>query len=129
MAEDLIDEIMINIEPVVIGNGIPLFAESDIEKRLSFIESVRIADDILQVKYKVNKNWKIFFTSPNTAYPVPLRSTQMLRTSDDADTLHVINFLIICFLWLEIGDWKFSKQPEKTHILAKQDIVDTTMSA
>ncbi|MDO8509615.1 MAG: dihydrofolate reductase family protein [bacterium] len=56
MAEDLIDEIMINIEPVVIGNGIPLFAESDIEKRLSFIESVRIADDILQVKYKVNKN-------------------------------------------------------------------------
>ncbi|MDO8240685.1 MAG: dihydrofolate reductase family protein [Candidatus Moranbacteria bacterium] len=54
--ENLIDEVMINIEPAIIGSGIPLFAECDFEKRLSFIDSVRIASDILQVRYKVNKN-------------------------------------------------------------------------
>lgn len=54
--ENLVDEVMLNIEPAIIGSGIPLFSESAFEKRLSFIESVRIADDILQVKYKVNKN-------------------------------------------------------------------------
>lgn len=56
MTDDLVDEVMLNIEPVVIGSGIPLFSEREFEKRLSFIESVRIADDILQVRYKVNKN-------------------------------------------------------------------------
>ena len=56
ITENLIDEIILNIEPAIIGSGVPLFAESAFEKRLSFIESVRIADDILQVKYKVNKN-------------------------------------------------------------------------
>ncbi len=56
LIENLIDEVIINIEPVIVGSGIPLFAESDIEKRLTFIESVNIADDILQVKYKVNKD-------------------------------------------------------------------------
>ena len=54
--ENLIDEIMLNIEPAIIGSGIPLFAESSFEKRLSLIESARIANDILQVRYKVNKN-------------------------------------------------------------------------
>lgn len=56
ITENIIDEVMLNIEPAIIGSGIPLFAEGAFEKRLSFIESVRIADDILQVKYKVNKN-------------------------------------------------------------------------
>jgi dihydrofolate reductase len=55
ITENLIDEVMINIEPAIVGSGIPLFAESEFEKRLSLIESVRIANDILQVRYKVNK--------------------------------------------------------------------------
>lgn len=56
ITENLIDEVMINIEPTIIGNGIPIFAKSDFEKRLSLDEAVRIADDIIQIKYKVNKN-------------------------------------------------------------------------
>ncbi len=56
ITENLVDEVILNIEPAIIGSGIPLFAESTFEKRLSFIESVRIANDILQVKYRVNKN-------------------------------------------------------------------------
>lgn len=56
MTENLIDEVILNFEPVVVGSGIPLFAESLFEKRLSLIEAVRIADNILKVNYKVNKN-------------------------------------------------------------------------
>lgn len=55
LTENLIDEVIINIEPAIIGSGIPLFAEGEFEKRLSFIESVKIGTDILQVRYKVNK--------------------------------------------------------------------------
>jgi len=42
---------------------------------------------------KINKNFKLFFTSSNMAYLVLLRCTQMLRTSDDADTLYAIKKL------------------------------------
>lgn len=56
LTENLIDEIIINIEPAIIGSGIHLFAEGEFEKRLFLIESSKITDDIFQVKYKVNKN-------------------------------------------------------------------------
>lgn len=56
MRENLVDELIVNIEPAIIGRGIPIFAESEFEKRLSLIEAIKIADDILQVRYKVNKN-------------------------------------------------------------------------
>lgn len=55
LEENLIDEIIINIESVIIGTGIPLFAENTLEKRLSFIEAKSIADGILQVRYRVIK--------------------------------------------------------------------------
>jgi dihydrofolate reductase len=56
ITKNLVDEIIINIEPALIGSGIPLFAESKFEKRLSLIETAKVTDDILQVKYQVNKN-------------------------------------------------------------------------
>ena len=55
LAENLVDEVILNIEPAIIGKGISVFAEGEFERRLSFIEATRIADDILQVKYKVIK--------------------------------------------------------------------------
>lgn len=55
IVKNLIDEVIINFEPAIIGRGIPLFSESPFEKRLSFVKAMKIADDILQVKYKVNK--------------------------------------------------------------------------
>lgn len=51
--ENLIDEIILNIEPVVLGHGIALFSDSDFEKRLELLETVKLDKDILQVKYKV----------------------------------------------------------------------------
>ena len=55
MAENLVDEVILNIEPAIIGKGIPIFAESEFDRRLSFIDATKIADGILQVKYKVIK--------------------------------------------------------------------------
>ena len=55
LSENLIDEIILNIEPAIIGKGIPVFSEKDFEKRLRFIDATKIADDILQVKYSVIK--------------------------------------------------------------------------
>lgn len=56
IGENLVDEIMFNIEPVVVGNGLPVFAEKEFEKRLTLIGTEKIADGILQVRYNVNKN-------------------------------------------------------------------------
>lgn len=55
MVENLVDEVILNIEPAIIGKGISIFAESEFDRRLSFIDATKIADDILQVKYKVVK--------------------------------------------------------------------------
>ncbi len=55
LEENLIDEIIINIEPIIIGNGISIFADGDFERKLIFVDSSKISEDILQVKYKVSK--------------------------------------------------------------------------
>ncbi|MFH1089446.1 MAG: dihydrofolate reductase [Candidatus Uhrbacteria bacterium] len=55
MKENLIDEVILNFEPTIIGNGVPLFAESDFEKRLTLVETVKISDGILQVRYLVER--------------------------------------------------------------------------
>lgn len=56
MAENLIDEVNINIEPIILGSGIPIFRESEFEKRLLFMETVKISKNILQVRYRVKKD-------------------------------------------------------------------------
>lgn len=55
LVENLVDEVLINIEPALIGSGIPLFAESAIEKRLHLVETNQLSSDILQVRYVVKK--------------------------------------------------------------------------
>lgn len=55
LAENLIDEVILDIEPAIIGKGIPVFAEGDFEARLKFVEMIKITEDILQVRYKVER--------------------------------------------------------------------------
>lgn len=53
MKEGLISEIILNIEPFVLGKGIKLFSEDDFENRLKFIGSKEIGEGIIQVRYEV----------------------------------------------------------------------------
>lgn len=53
MKEGLIDEIYLDIEPVVFGSGIPLFAQADFEYKLDLLETKMLNKNTLQLHYKV----------------------------------------------------------------------------
>jgi dihydrofolate reductase len=53
--ENLIDEMILNIEPVILGKGIKLFAEDNFEKRLKLLKVKKLTKSLLQVHYKVQK--------------------------------------------------------------------------
>jgi dihydrofolate reductase len=56
MEENLIDEIYLDVEPIILGKGIPLFAQSDFEKKLELLETKKISDNELQLHFKVLKD-------------------------------------------------------------------------
>ena len=56
LEENLIDEIYLDVEPVIFGEGIPLFAAGDFEKKLEFIGIKNISDNEIQLHYRVKKN-------------------------------------------------------------------------
>lgn len=51
----LIDEVVVNLEPVILGQGIPLFAPEDFEMKLKLISEEKMGNGILQLKYNVLK--------------------------------------------------------------------------
>lgn len=53
--ENLIDEIIINIEPIMIGKGIKIFTEVNFEKKLKLINIRKLPEGIVQFSYKVLK--------------------------------------------------------------------------
>ena len=54
LKEDLINEIILNIEPVVIGKGIPVFKLDGFkDAKLEFLEMQKLEEGIVQLKYKV----------------------------------------------------------------------------
>ena len=53
--KNLIDEIILNIEGVIIGNGIPLFKASDFQLKLELLSTTKISKNIIQVHYRVQK--------------------------------------------------------------------------
>ena len=52
--ENLLDEIILNVEPALIGKGVPLFAQDDFSKKLNFVSS-KEDNGILTLHYKVLK--------------------------------------------------------------------------
>lgn len=52
---NLLDEIILNVEPVFIGKGIPLFAPQDFEIKAKLISAVTAESGIVTLKYKVLK--------------------------------------------------------------------------
>lgn len=55
MKDNLVGEIILDVEPVVFGKGIKLFAEGDFEKKLKLIEMKKISNDLIQLNYEVRK--------------------------------------------------------------------------
>lgn len=55
LKSNLLDEVIINIEPVVIGRGIRIFSEEDFEKELLLLDSRNLDNGIIQLHYKVIK--------------------------------------------------------------------------
>ncbi len=55
LEENLIDEIYLDIEPVMFGEGIPLFAAGNFDKELEFIGIKNISDNEIQIHYRVKK--------------------------------------------------------------------------
>ena len=52
---NLLDEIILNVEPVVVGKGIPVFAPENFELKLKLISSEKSASGILTLGYYVLK--------------------------------------------------------------------------
>lgn len=53
--EGLIDEIVLDVSPAIVGNGIPLFAKEDFQINLKLLSTKRITGDLLQLRYRVIK--------------------------------------------------------------------------
>lgn len=51
----LLDEIILNVEPVFIGKGIPLFAPQDFELKADLISSEKSENGIMTFKYSIAK--------------------------------------------------------------------------
>jgi len=53
--ENLVDEIFIDIEPIVLGQGIPLFRDKNFERNLKFVGQKKISENEIQLHYEVLK--------------------------------------------------------------------------
>ena len=56
LASGLIDEIYLDIEPIVFGEGIHIFKDKDFENKLKLIGQKKIGKDGIQLHYKVLKD-------------------------------------------------------------------------
>jgi dihydrofolate reductase len=55
MKEKLIDEIYLDVEPILFGRGIGLFAEADFEASLELIGTKKLSPNEIQLHYRVKK--------------------------------------------------------------------------
>ena len=53
MKSGLVDELYIDIVPVLFGKGVKLFADADFEKKLKFTGMNMLSSQVMQLRYKV----------------------------------------------------------------------------
>jgi len=51
----LIDEVILNVDSVIVGKGIPLFSPDDFDLKLNLVTAKKIRENIVQLHYKVEK--------------------------------------------------------------------------
>lgn len=55
MKDGLIDELFLDVEPMVFGQGIPLFSPSDFEFKLELLGVKNLSKETIQLHYEVVK--------------------------------------------------------------------------
>lgn len=55
MTGNLIDEIYLDIEPIILGQGTPLFRDKDFERNLKLLGQKKINDNEIQLHYEIFK--------------------------------------------------------------------------
>jgi dihydrofolate reductase len=55
MKEHLIDEIYLDVEPLVFGKGIKLFSDNDFDAKFELTETKKLSKNTIQLHYKVLK--------------------------------------------------------------------------
>jgi len=55
MKASLIDELYLDIEPIILGTGIKLFAEAEFDAKLELLRIKKLSKDEVQLQYKVKK--------------------------------------------------------------------------
>lgn len=55
LAENLVDEIYLDIEPIVFGRGIPVFQGREFEQQLELLGQKKISDNEIQLHYRIVK--------------------------------------------------------------------------
>ena len=55
MKQGLVDEIYLDVEPIIFGKGIPLFMPEDFEYKLQLLETKQLNSNTLQLHYSVLK--------------------------------------------------------------------------
>ncbi len=55
LKEKLIDEIYVDVEPQILGRGIPLFEQNDKNLRLKLLEVNKLSDNTVQLHYEVER--------------------------------------------------------------------------
>lgn len=55
MKEGLIDEIYLDVEPIIFGKGIPLFTSEDFEYNFQMLDFKKLNENTIQLHYKVLK--------------------------------------------------------------------------
>jgi len=56
MKDGLVDEIIINVEPYVLGRGIKIFSEATFENKLRLIEIKKLESGVVQLHYKIKNS-------------------------------------------------------------------------
>jgi dihydrofolate reductase len=55
MKENLVDELYLDIEPLIFGKGIKLFSDTDFESKLKLIGIKKLSKDEIQLHYRIVK--------------------------------------------------------------------------
>lgn len=53
LSHGMVDELYLNIEPIIANKGIPLVADEGFETSLHLIDTAKLSDDIIQLHYTV----------------------------------------------------------------------------